>query len=428
MILNLKKLLAYLYILYAITTIFVPKFAIGFELSGIYLLEAICIILSFLLLLSGKLKFSLIEKNYLIYMLFAFFSWFLGIIYTGEVNSKSFFLLFKYTSFILLIPVAFYLKSFMTESVLKKILFSQLLFVVIAGGYTAYHTIFHPIDILTLSGSYTPEYRLIGVTGNILTSNGLVEIGHTSVPMGVYIAFLFLVYLSLYFHIKKLKYLIASFILFIGLMLTYSRSGFLTMGIGVIYLFIKDIKKKKVFNFVISVGSAILLIIIIKFQDILNFLSNFGVIGKIILRTQTEFDIARIGYWDQSINYILNHPLILFFGTGYGTLNYIFGFGTLESLLFDTLFESGILALLFLLLFFYYTWKYASRYSISLHSNYYIKAVLYGYRLAIPGILFACSVGGNSIQTDFIAPVFFLALGICLSYSSENTLRTLASS
>jgi len=141
MTINVKKVLAYIYILYTITTIFTPKIKIGFELTGVYPFEVVCTALSFYLLLSNKLRFSSIEKSYFLYVFFSFFSWILWMSGNDSFNIESLLLLIKYSSFILLIPAAFYLKPFFSENTVKKILYSQVLFVLLAGGYVAYNTI-----------------------------------------------------------------------------------------------------------------------------------------------------------------------------------------------------------------------------------------------------------------------------------------------
>jgi O-antigen ligase len=407
---NIRKSVAYIYLLYAATTIFMPKIKIGFESAGVYFFEVLCIVLSFLLLLLGKLKFSPLEKSYFLYLFFSFLGWAMGWFFIGYIDLESLLILIKYSSFILLIPIAFYFGSFFTESHLKKILYSQVLFVVIAGGYTVFHTVTQPVSLSVLIGGYSQEYRLIGLTGHALTSNGLVEIGHTSVQMGVYVSILFLIFFSLYSYMRQSKYLIISLLLFFGTMLTYSRSGFLVLAVGLIYLIISNLVKRRVFGFVLVAGIVILFLSLCT--NFINSLFNFGTLAKL---SETGFsDAQRMSYWKTGVEYVLANPINIFFGSGYGTINYIVGFGTLESFFFDTLLESGIFALLFILLFFYYLWEYSFIYSRPFGSENFFKAVLHGYHLAIPGLFVACAVGGNSIQTDFIAPAFYLVLGICL--------------
>ena len=43
--------------------------------------------------------------------------------------------------------------------------------------------------------------------------------------------------------------------------------------------------------------------------------------------------------------------------------------------------------------------------------NQLYSAILYGVKLFIPGFFIANSVGGNSLQTDFIVPFFFFIIG-----------------
>lgn len=412
---NFKKALAYTYILYAATTIFMPKIKIGDLPSGIYPFEVICTILSFSLLLLGKLRFTPLEKNYWGYVFMCFFSWLLWELRSDSINIVSLLKLIKYTSFILLIPIAFYLKPFLSESTARKILYSQALFVIVAGGYTSYHTFINPMPVNIAMGQYSPEYRMIGLVGKALTPQGLVHIGTASVQIGVYMAILLLISLSLYFRIKEQRYLVMSFIFFFGLLLSYSRSGFMVMAIGIAYLLGLKFLNKRVFNLTLVLTVSVFLLSL--FTNFWRFVSSWGIIGKL---SQRGFEsVGRTIYWQRGWDYILTRPQDLFLGTGFGSVESVIKIGTLESFFFDTLFESGMFGLLFLLISFYYLWNYSKEYSKPYQSDDYCKAVLFGYQLAIPGWFFANTVGGNSFQSDFMAPVLFLIFGICLSQTGH---------
>lgn len=413
MTINVKKVLAYAYIFYAVTAIYLPKIKLS-GMTGILPFEAICVPISFCLLIFNKLKFSSIEKSYFWYVAFSFLSWMLWMIVAESFHIEGVLLLFKYASFILLIPVAFYLSTYLTESTLKKILYSQVLFVVIAGGYTIYHTMYGSLTALQLIGGYDPRYRLIGLTGMAISFEGMVKLGNTSVQMGVYIAVLFLIFFSLYLRIKKTRDLLISFILFIGLLLTYSRSGFVVMSVGIALVVILKFLNRRVFKILLITVSTVFLLTV--FFDFWTFLTSWGSFAKLSLRGFE--DVTRVSYWMKGLSYILDNPVKIIFGTGFHSIFYIFGLGTLESLFMDTLIESGVFGLTFLLLFYMHLWKYSIKYSKPFQSQNYFKAVLYGYYLAIPGIFIASTVGGNSIQVDLMAPTFFLSFGICLSHIS----------
>jgi hypothetical protein len=404
---NFKKIAAWAYLLYAMTTIYLPKIKIGFIGSGIHLFEVVCVLLSFYILLSGKLKFTPLEKSYFLYIGFSFFSWGIGCLTTDWINARGFLLLIKYSSFVLLVPIAFYFKDYFNESTAKKILASQILFIVLVGGFVIYHTIFQPVGIDWMSAGYDQRYRIIGFTGKALTSHGLVHIGTTSVPMGVYIGILFLIFLSLYLNLNQWKYLVIAFILFVAEMLTYTRSGLAVILVGLIYLFTVYFLKKRVLKLALWMGFFVVLFYLA------GFFTRFGIFAK--LQFMGSGFSMRFRYWEVAFDYLSKHPLNLIFGVGYDYLEKVMGVYTTESLLFDTLLMSGIFALAFLLLFFYYFWRYASIASRPFPSNDVSKAILFGYKLSLPGILLACIVGGNSIQTDFTAPVLYLLFGVCLS-------------
>ncbi|HHT9158385.1 MAG TPA: O-antigen ligase family protein [Candidatus Brocadiaceae bacterium] len=204
-----------------------------------------------------------------------------------------------------------------------------------------------------------------------------------------------------------------SFVLFTGLLLAYSRSGFMVMAIGFVYLLRLKFLNKRVFKFTLVLAVSVLLMML--FTNFWGFVSSWGIMGKLSHRGFE--DVGRVTYWTLGVDYILNNPIKIILGAGYGSVESIFGFGTLESLLFDTLVETGVFGLIFLLLFIYKLWEYSKKYSSPFQNNSIFKAVLYGYYLATPGLLIANTVGGNSIQTDFMAPTFYLSLGICLAHT-----------
>lgn len=171
-----------------------------------------------------------------------------------------------------------------------------------------------------LSGSYTQEYRLIGYTGHVLDNYQIYRIGNTSVNMSVYICLiLFISIQKLIYKQNLINYSIAM-ALFICLLLTYSRSGLLAFLPGLILIAILNFKKKIIFwNILLIFGSIVFLS---YFYNLIEIISNFGSIGKIIKYQElieTEILInPRTEIWTHGLNFIFNNPMTIIFGIGYG--------------------------------------------------------------------------------------------------------------
>ena len=358
--------------------------------------------------------YSNIERTYLLFSILTLFTYFVGPLYTGILDLKSPLLLVKYTLFILMIPVVQYLNGAITHGLFIGVLYSQFIFVFLSALYVVFNMLVNPISLGDMIWNYSSEYRLIGFSGKAIGIDGLNDVGNTSVQMGVYTGFLFLISLSMFFHLKKNIYLLWSLIMLIGSFLTYSRSGLLVIILGVIYLLIDKIKNKRII--VLFVGLIIILFVISIFIDLPGFLTSFGSLGKLSETSGFKDGSAqqRVQYVMMAMNYVLEHPYVIFFGTGYGeayTMDLI-GTAHLESLIFTTLFQSGILVSMILIAHFFYLWKYSNKLSKNVNGNLY-GAILYGFKLYIPGLLLANLVGGNSLQTDFLAPFFYFTIGVC---------------
>jgi hypothetical protein len=146
-------------------------------------------------------------------------------------------------------------------------------------------------------------------------------------------------------------------------------------------------------------------------------MASFGSLGKLF--SNDDFKDAssqqRIIYVLRGWDYIVDNPFSLFLGTGFGEMYTYALLDTphLESLILTTLFQSGVFTLLCLVAHFYFLWSTARYGSVRAHSP-FRRSIFYGYKLYIPGLLLANLVGGNSLQTDFIAPVFYFLLGACM--------------
>jgi len=416
-------LIAGLYLVYGMTTIYVPKVSVPFELSGIYVMEAVCAVVSGVLFLRNEVALDGLLRLYCVYLGLSLLSWAHGAIAIGSANWKSLFLIFKFGSFAFLIAVGRRYQGFFSERVVRLLLGSQAVFVIVFGGYVLWNTLMTPIPVDVLAAGYERDYRLVGLTGQVLAADGLSQIGPTSVQMGVYTALLALIGFSLARYLRRRRYVVLAGLMLIGTLLTYSRSGLLALGMGLATLGVSDFGLRRSVKWLMVVSGVITALMMLLGVGMEEFVA-FGTLAKLAdPRYAGSYwglvDARRPLLWGEAIDYVTEHPFVLVVGTGYGTTENRLGFGTLESLVFDTLFESGVVTLVFLLLFFLMLWR-VTGVQVTSDADRFHKAVLRGIHAGIPGIFVSSLVGGNTLQTDFIAPMFYLTLGMCLSRIGES--------
>lgn len=417
----MRGILKYFYLLYLCTNIFLPKLIFG--QSSFYIFEPISVTILFLLLISGKLSLKTgIEKSYLIFMAICFLALLEGIQITSFFDKKAALLLVKFSSFILMMSAGYFVGELFSKTTTLRVLYSQILFVLITGGYVIFNMIMSPTTIDIMTQGYSQDYRLIGYTGfGYEYGRGVRMLGTTSVPMGVYVAFLFSVFSSLYIAFRNKSYLLCSIISFFGVMLTYSRSGFIALSVSLLYLLSEKMLKQRflVITMALLFGGFLVGQQFFRIGDITR---SYGVTAKMASVSEALYSQGetlqdssrRVLIWKEALDYIGEHPGVLITGSGYGEYYTSACVSTsfLESLFFATLFQSGALGLLAILAHFYLLWKNSRRYSLESGSKFY-AAIFYGYKIFIPGFFIANLVGGNSLQTDFLAPVFFFILGVC---------------
>jgi hypothetical protein len=405
------KLFFNLFLLYITTTVFTPKVDLGS--ITFYLFEPYLIFLASYMLLTKKIVLSTqIEKSYFIFVGLSLLSYPIGVFNTGLVDEKALFLIIKYAAFGFIIPISYYFARFVNQENINYILFTQFLFVLVFSGYVIFNTIYYPQPFEEIMWGYSQEYRLIGYTGYALGLEGLRMVGTTSVPVGVFIALLFLIYLSLYINLRRQKYLYMAAILLVGELLTHSRSGLLVLFIGVLYVFVENYRNKNVLK-IISLSMSSLILVFFYF-GLYDTFSSFGTIGKLFhtFDFQDGSSQTRLLYLRSAMNYVADNPIAIIIGTGYGGefSEALIGTYFLESLIFNVFFQSGIAAFFVVNSIFFFMWYYAKNYSNRLHHGFY-SSILYGIKLFIPGFFLANAVGGNSLQTDFIVPFLFFAIG-----------------
>jgi hypothetical protein len=359
----------------------------------------------------GKLFInSPVILTYIAFILLSYLTFAVGYLNFDFFDSTSFFRLVKFTLFILFLTLPYYIYREYSFKDLVKITKYQVLFILLSGLYVIYHMVFQPQSITDYAWGYDNRYRLIGLTSYVIDLSGeLKKGGSTSVSMGVFVAFIFFIFLSLYKHYKKISYLAVAIILFLFEFLTYSRAGILVLITGIGYFFLLNLSPSVVFK---SVMLVIIFTIVGIWFNFFDQLSTFGTLAKITdfslqkdASISTRVDMLMAGY-----HYILANPETLIWGSGYGeeyTMMAI-GHSHLEGVFPTTLFTSGLFAVGLLIFHFYFAWDLSKRYSIGINSPF--TPFLYALRLFIPGWFLSAVTAGNTFQTDYYFPFIYFML------------------
>jgi hypothetical protein len=382
-----------------------PKIDFGF--GQFYLFDFVNLLLFVVLLSRGRMfAGSVVISSYAAFVAIGALTFLVGMVNFSFFDTTSFFRLIKFTLFILFLIIPYYLYREYSYRDLVKVLNYQVLFVILSGLYVAYHMIFEPKSASDYAWGYDNRYRLIGLTSYAFDLKGELKlVGSTSVSMGVFIAFLVFVFLSLYRFNRKTIHLITVIVLLLGEFLTYSRAGILVLVIGFGYYFILNLRPSLIVQ---MVGASSIFALAIVAFNATEELSGFGTITKITNFSFTEDSsiATRVDMLSAGAQYVAAHPTTLLWGSGYGedyTMQAI-GYDHLEGLIPTTLFTSGFLAVLLVLLHFYFVW-YVSRWGSQSDSDF--TPFMYGVRLFVPGWFASAMLAGNTFQTDFYFPIIY---------------------
>ena len=350
---------------------------------------------------------SNVVLSYIGFIFICYLAYIVGVLNFSFFDATSFFRLIKFTVFILFLIIPYYLHEEYSLADLKKILNFQILFIVLSGLYTLYHMIFFPLTANDYAWGYDNKYRLIGLTSYALDLNGNIKLsGSTSVSMGVFVAFIFFILLSFYKFNHKNIYLVLAIIVFLLEFITYSRAGILVLIVGLFYYAILNLKP----GFLLRIGLIIIILLSVGlYLNLSKELSSFGTLTKITnFSLQNDHSIlTRVNMLHAGIEYVSEHPMTIFFGTGYGEdyTQEAIGYTHLEGLIPTTLFTSGIIAVILILFHFFSLWIISKKYSQIRTSEY--TPFLYAARIFVPGWFLSASMAGNTFQTDYYFPIIY---------------------
>jgi hypothetical protein len=406
------------YIFFLCVNIFLPKINLGF--GSFYIFEFINLFLFAFVIIRGKILINAVTLSYVAFIVIGYISFLFGMLHFNLFDANSFARLIKFTFFIFYIIAPFLILDRLSEQDLRKVVHYQFLFFLAAGGYVIYHMITEPQTMTEYIWGYDNRYRLVGFTGYAIDLSGKMERlpGTTSVSMGVYVAFVFLIYLSIYHFYKGTSNLVKVLLLVLLEFLVYSRAGLLVMTVGLLYYFVLNARPSTIFKF----SAAVLLVIgCIFYFDLVTQVTSAGSLSK-VFNMNVEND-PRARMLNAGIEYVRENPQALIIGTGYGEV-YTYktvGYTHLEGLLPTTLITSGIFAIVALCLHFFFIWLYARNEYI--RSSNKFGVFLYGVRLFVPGWFLSALVAGNTFQTDYYFPVIYFIFVGAYYMSQRTTLK-----
>ena len=396
------SLLKRYYIFFLCVNIFLPKINLGF--GSFYFFEFINLFLFAAVIIRGRVLLDAVSLSYLALILIGYISFLFGVLHFNLFDANSFARLVKFTFFIFYIIVPYLILDRLSERDIMKVVNYQFLFFLVAGIYVLYHMITQPQTMTEYIWGYDNRYRLVGLTGYAVDLTCKLERlpGTTSVSMGVYIAFVLLIYLSIYHFNRGTSNLVKVLLLVVLEFLVYSRAGLLVMSVGLLYYFFLNVKPSTI----LKVGASVFVLIgCIFYFDLVEKITTTGSLSKVFNMSVENDPRARM--LKAGIEYISENPEALIIGTGYGE-EYTYltvGYTHLEGLLPTTLITSGIFAIAFLSFHFFSIWLYA-RNEYSKRYNEF-SVFLYGVRLFVPGWFLSALVAGNTFQTDFYFPVIY---------------------
>lgn len=254
--------------------------------------------------------------------------------------------------------------------------------------------------------SYGYLNRAIGFTGYGIGPGGLVLIGTTSVQMGALYAFVILYVFSFAKQTSRRKLLFGGLFLMVGLFLTYSRTGFFILAIGLFVLFFR--RPSFYIHLVVFLILLVVALIIITGPGLVRVLLNATVLGRIfgevgLADGSTNLRVIMI---NEALSLMSENPLIFLFGSGYGEAftQALAPWPHFESFMVTSLFQSGILSIAVVFGFFAALWWWLHRRRAWFYSPWKAsgREALVVFSI---GWLFSLSFSGNLLQTDFIAPL-----------------------
>ncbi len=412
------SLLKRYYIFFLCINIFLPKINLGF--GSFYFFEFINLFLFAFVIIRGRILINAVTMSYVAFMLIGYISFLFGMLHFNLFDANSFARLIKFTFFLFYIIVPFLILDTLSERDVMKVVHYQFLFFLAAGFYVIYHMVTEPQTMTEYIWGYDNRYRLVGFTGYAIDLSGKMERlpGTTSVSMGVYIAFVFLIYLSIYHFYKGTGNLVKVLLLVFLEFLVYSRAGLVVMTVGLLYYFVLNARPSTILKFSVAV---LLVIGCIVYFDLVEQVTSTGSLSK-VFNLKVEND-PRSRMLRAGIEYVRENPGTLIIGTGYGE-EYTYqtvGYTHLEGLLPTTLITSGIFAIVALCLHFFFIWLYAR--NEFLRGNNEFSVFLYGVRLFVPGWFLSALVAGNTFQTDYYFPVIYFIFVAAYYLSKRSTLK-----
>lgn len=353
------------------------------------------------------------DKLWLLSQTFIFFSTFTAFFLWGQFSTTRALTSVKY-----MLPFLVYLlvmKSMETKD-LKAVISVASKLIVISALILSIPILTNIITGQTLNTNrlifeYDSAFRLYSPSGEVFGQDTIK--GTTSVQTGVLLALVACYFLSAYATSRRKRDLVYFSAATFLMLLTFSRSGLLVFVVAVlIFIFSGGEKNLRVRGFIV---------VFLAMVSTVAVTLNLGTLLKIADLGISDYSaVKRLELNMLAAQFLIENPILIVFGVGANPdVNVdILGWSHLENLLITCFFESGIFPFLALILFFFKIWKLSNKKNKKSESTEKLTIFIF-----FPGFFLANLVGGNSLNTDFIAPLVFLLIACLFQNSVSNKLK-----
>jgi len=401
-------------LVYVSYNIFLPK--IGLFGFPVYALELVAVGSIVLFVFSGELKLSKLMVLYFAFAVALLISNIRAAATSGILDTQALLQVARGVIFIMMFEVGRRFSSMYPTKVLQGVINANVTFLVVCTAFVAANIVLTGIQVNELMYGYDARFRVIGFTGMQLTTDfGLVLVGTTSVPMGAFSGFFAVLYLSKFINQRSTWNFLLFSVLSLSCLLTFSRAGLILLLLSIIILLLQRQKYRLLFS--LTAMFTVLLILVFSFSTG----SILGVFAKFVgSDTELFSDPTRLKIYLGGFDALFSSLSSTLLGVGYGGvyLQDATGYAFLESLFLNTLVGAGPFALVLLLVFFGHMCRLASV-NVRVPSDPQ-GTILMAIRAFIPGWIVQNLVGGNSLNTDFFAPVLFFIFGWAHSTAKDG--------
>jgi len=271
--------------------------------------------------------------------------------------------------------------------------------------------------------SYSPTLFAVGFTGRAIGLGGFYLVGSSSINYGILNAGLSFLAFNYYIKSRRIGWLMCVILYSLGVVLTMSSTALVVLLLGFSVYFV--LKGNRPLRAVLLPLSGIMFVMLIANlpvdQDGLFAFGDFvKTLQGVIFGTEGAAHVnVRLQTIERALTSIGQHPYVIWTGAGIGdyiatTMNA--RDPLIESFAIDALLNAGALGFAALVVSFVLLGLGVRR---ALSAGGAIGIAATATVMYAPGLLFANTISGNSIQSEFVGGLLFMLLAICYGATQE---------